>query len=77
MIRWIKTGKTVHPDGSETITYRAENKPWLTIESRKKAIQRVRGKGEYLQPSYHVLEDGKEIKECPLWCLAKRYAEGA
>lgn len=74
MIKWVKMGKTVSPEGT-TITYEAVDHPF-TIESRKRHIPHANGIGTWDHTSYFVIFLGKEVAEKYSLKDAKEYAEG-
>ena len=61
-MNWIKTGRSVHADGSAETRYEAAG-TGFEIESRKRPIPHANGIGSWMYTSYHlILPDGHEKK---------------
>lgn len=76
MDKWIRAGKTVNAEGT-TIEYRlsGSDKP-VTIESRKRHIPHAGNRGgTWDHTTYHVILEGKEVRQCHSLQYAKMTAE--
>lgn len=75
MARWIKAGKTVNAEGT-TIEYQlTDTAAPITIESRKRHIPHANGTGAWDHTTYHVILEGKEVRQCYSLQNAKEVAE--
>jgi len=61
-MKWIKTGRSIHGDGSAETRYEAAGTGFM-IESRKRPIPHANGIGSWMYTSYHLIfPDGHEKK---------------
>lgn len=74
-MNWIKTDKTIGPEGT-TITYTAMEDPDIKIESRKRHIPHAGGRsGTWDHTTYFILIEGEEYVEKYSLADAKKFAE--
>ena len=72
-MKWIRTGKTVGPEGT-TIIYEG-HRAGIRIESRKRHIPHANGQGTWDHTSYFVLAGGDVLTEKQTLKAAQRWAE--
>ena len=72
-MKWIRTGKTVGPEGT-TIIYEG-HRAGIRIESRKRHIPHANGSGTWDHTTYFVVVDGVDLKERYSLADAKEWAE--
>ena len=59
-MKWIKTGRSIHADGSAETRYETTGTDFM-IESRKRPIPHANGIGSWMFTSYHLIfPDGHE-----------------
>ena len=72
-MKWIRTGRTVGPEGT-TIIYEG-HRAGIRIESRKRHIPHANGQGTWDHTTYWVVLNGEDLKQLYSLTDAKAWAE--